>query len=499
MNSKHLLYYLFVLCLFTIEWSYARRNNEPKKKPTPVKHQPIKLNVDILPPLTDVLQELQFSAYLNNFVRMGVTETRLLLRLSSMDFQIMEMDWPDFTPEKVATLKQKISVLLTMATITEDKSNPDLELRNKQKYGRIYLENGVQSFEFTMASFGGVPPVGKQPIVLSQTLGECNSSHTTNYHGNLVLVLRGNCTFLEKAKNALSNNATGVLIVNTEDKLESFASGVGIDKGVKEEMVAVLNSFPVVCLSNTSWESLSQAIAFQPTLPTYVHVVPLKCRTGGQCLPVLKEEKEVQAEVSWGTMRIRRGKTAKSFEFLTSNFGSNLPVNQELPILFADPIDACSPLKPIEGGKGVFALVAHRGTCRFDIKALHAHQAGARFLIVVDVEDHALQRMGGMHPEVGLVGIPSALVTAEAGRWLETVATSSTDLAWIELFPAPDTRGFDNWLEVAYMNWAEDGTDKVMQLQGMIQKFQDTENRDIVSWLQRRLQELETSPQTEEL
>jgi hypothetical protein len=508
MNGLLLICFVVLLCLLVVHWSEAavRKNDRKKEKPAPVKQKPLRLNVDILPPLQDVLKELELDVYLKNFVKMGVTETRLLLRLSGMDFQIMEMDWPDFTPEMLKKLKDKIKVLLEMATVVEIPENPDLELRKKQKYGRVYIENGVQSFEFNLASFGGVPPIGKQQLVLSHNLIECNSSHTTNYHKQFVLAMRGNCTFLEKALNALSNNATGMIVVNTEDKLESPASGVGIDRNITEEMVQPLANFPLVSISNTSWEPLNKAIQFNQYHPLPVHIVPLKCRTGGQCLPLLKEEKEVQAEVSWGRLRVRKGKTSKQFEFLTSNFGAQLPVDKELPFILSNPIDACSEIDPIVDATAnhPVVLVAHRGNCRFDIKSKFAQQAGARILIVIDVEDNALQRMGGLQPDVGYVGIPSVLVTAEAGKTIHeflngatTAAQQSHANAWVEFLPAEDTSGFDHWLEVAYTTWAADATEKVLQLQGLIQKYQDTENKDIVQWLRRRLESLQSTNKEE--
>jgi len=39
-------------------------------------------------------------------------------------------------------------------------------------------------------------------------------------------------------------------------------------------------------------------------------------------------------------------------------------------------------------------ILAHRGACRFDKKALNAQEAGARMLIVTEVEDNSLQRLG---------------------------------------------------------------------------------------------------------
>ena len=47
------------------------------------------LNYDLLPPLEDVLSEIGLLDRLKNFVRMGVSETRILVLFKKMDFQMM--------------------------------------------------------------------------------------------------------------------------------------------------------------------------------------------------------------------------------------------------------------------------------------------------------------------------------------------------------------------------------------------------------------------------
>lgn len=91
---------------------------------------------------------------------MGVTETRLLLRLKSMDFQIMSYDW-NLPDEDIARVRAHIDTLIIKATVVEDDSiKIDYDTRNKLLYGRIYLPSAVQSFEYKQASFGAPPPLG---------------------------------------------------------------------------------------------------------------------------------------------------------------------------------------------------------------------------------------------------------------------------------------------------------------------------------------------------
>lgn len=93
-------------------------------------------------------------------ISMGVTETRLLLRLKSMDFQIMSYDW-NLPDEDIARLRTHVDMLIIKATVVEDESiKIDYDARNRLLYGRIYLPSAVQSFEYKQASFGAPPPIG---------------------------------------------------------------------------------------------------------------------------------------------------------------------------------------------------------------------------------------------------------------------------------------------------------------------------------------------------
>jgi len=68
----------------------ARRKDQ-KSSPSQPKKAIIEPRIDTekLPPLDDLLKELGMSNRIKDFIKMGVTETRILLRLKKMDFQIM--------------------------------------------------------------------------------------------------------------------------------------------------------------------------------------------------------------------------------------------------------------------------------------------------------------------------------------------------------------------------------------------------------------------------
>lgn len=64
----------------------------------------------------------------------------------------------------------------------------------------------------------------------------------------MLIVGRGNCTFLEKAQHAQRAGAAVLAIVNTEAKAEAVASGLGIDPSITPEMVNPLEKFPIVMI-----------------------------------------------------------------------------------------------------------------------------------------------------------------------------------------------------------------------------------------------------------
>lgn len=70
----------------------------------------------------------------------------------------------------------------------------------------------------------------------------------SEYQNKILIIGRGNCTFLEKAQHAHRAGAAVLAIVNTEDKVEAVASGLGIDPNITPEMVNPLEKFPIVMI-----------------------------------------------------------------------------------------------------------------------------------------------------------------------------------------------------------------------------------------------------------
>lgn len=115
----------------------------------------------------------------------------------------------------------------------------------------------------------------------------------------MFVVTRGECTFLQKSLSARASKAALLVIVNSEDKLESVTTGYGIDKNIKNKDIETLHKFSVISTANTSLVPLQYAlnITHEPLLG---HAVPLKCGKLGKCAPSSGIEKSYQYEVSCG-------------------------------------------------------------------------------------------------------------------------------------------------------------------------------------------------------
>lgn len=477
------IFVVVIFMLFNASMLDAARKPLKKIEPKP-KPKPVRYNVDILPSIQNFLEAINLSKYLLNFVRMGAVETHHLLRLSDMDYRIMLMEW-DISEEEVKSLREKLSELHTLAILADEVERPEYKERAKLKYGRVLVPGSVQSYEYNEASFGASPPIGPLEAIIGNPELGCEPINV-DLTNKIYIIKRGDCTFLQKAANAKAANATALLIVNNDDQVESPSSGLGIFKNITEESVLSIDPMSIVSTANTTWAKFESAAKLQPLS---LQIVPLKCPPGGKCAPVIEEEKSIQAEVSSGTIEVEVNGVSRSFDFLTSTFGSILP-HGAIGVTLASDLHACNDT--LEGGSlGSFspsfpiALLTHRGVCRFDVKAFNVQKTGAVLQIVVDTEDNALQRLGGMAPESGYVGIASIMVPLPCGEFVaQSLQAGHSVIA--KLHPAVDATKADAWIDAAYVEWEEAHADKLMQLEGLVQKFAQGGYVDIVAWLRRK-------------
>lgn len=257
------LFTVVLLCVLLVFFSGVdcRKSNKGTARATPPP-----LDVSKLPGLEEILKEIGLSNRLRQIVKIGVTDTRLFLRMSNMDFSLMMMEWDDVTEEEIDIFKKKQEELLVIALKPPPprEDTTFLDKRKKLVYGRIYLPDGPQSFEFVTASFGSSQmPIGPHQFIINyqpasslkvNTLSDIGESvpaldniltaltpetagcvpYDRSLSGKILIVRRGLCSFLEKSKLAHASNASAMVVVNSDNSLESISSGYGVVREVQE-------------------------------------------------------------------------------------------------------------------------------------------------------------------------------------------------------------------------------------------------------------------------
>lgn len=473
------------------------------------------IDYNLLPRLEAILEEINLKQHLKQFVRIGITDTRRLIKLNEMDFRLIPMEIESVTDADVSILKKKIEAVIKGVTVyIEPKENILDTGRHKLTYGRIYINNSVQSYEYISASFGTYPPIGSFPLLLASPSNEAGciqDDNNKNLTGCIYVVKRGNCSFLQKAQIALKGNATVLLIVNNEDKLNPPSSGYGIDHTVKDADLNRVKRLPIISTSNTSWASFQyiQPYKNSSTSTAKAHIIPLRCNgSSGNCAPVTEVERPYAKEHHSGKIKLTATSSSsndvidsQSYDFLSSTFGSVLPsLNEPFTIVLSDPIDACTPIVPIPNAgiasNSSYAVIANRGNCKFDTKAsivqtsyIDGVGVHVNLLIIIDINDASLQRLGGMQPLSGTIGIPVIIVTLEMHSFLtKNFVNNNTILGqFIEFNNAIS----DDWMQLSLMNWSSNQSERRNQMTEMINNASSTYTDDIRHWLSRRLIENE--------
>lgn len=485
---------------FALDRYKKKTNDQMKNKP-----KPPTLNTDLVPSLEKIVEEIGLTHRLNDLYKMGVVDTRILLRLKKMDFHMMNMEWSDAKEEEINALKEAVERYAEQATVHEEQvQERDFSERNRLTFGRLHIPNSVQAFEYLSASFGSVPPIGVKEIVINDDIKGCSSATTQDLTDKIVITQRGECSFLQKALNAKRAGASVLAVVNDVDKIDNIASGFGVDKNVTEAMINEVAKLSIVSLSSQALIPLQHAVKTS-TFPLKGQIIPVKCGVSGSCDPVIEEEK-VNLEVTSGTMRINGHpdmKVTRSFDFLTSTYGSVLPSN--IVIQRSSPTDACQQLEvnmetqvSSDGSStstdisSSFALFAHRGGCRFEMKAQNAQNAGADLLIIANMQDEALQRVGAAKEALGALGAPSILVSMMAGRYIEELMKLPGPIS-IEIIPNTDNVLSKAWIDLAFTSFEEmSSEDEILALDGLIEAYIDHGSQDITAWLERRKRNIQS-------
>lgn len=116
MNVEWLL--IILLSLF-LAGNGNNRFKKTKKESSKPNVQPVELNAEELPSLSEILDSLELSKYLSRMGSLGISDTRHLLRLLPMDYRMMIIDW-DMKEYEVDKLKLKVDDLIKLASFTKN-------------------------------------------------------------------------------------------------------------------------------------------------------------------------------------------------------------------------------------------------------------------------------------------------------------------------------------------------------------------------------------------
>ena len=95
----------------------------------------------------------------------------------------------------------------------------------------MHVDGSPSSFQFKKARFSGSLPLKSFEITFASNAHGC--SPVKNAKGTLLVVQRGECTYLEKAIAADAGGAAGLVVVNT-DNGDLFEMPAGYDLTMEE-------------------------------------------------------------------------------------------------------------------------------------------------------------------------------------------------------------------------------------------------------------------------
>lgn len=301
--------------------------------------------------------------------------------------------------------------------------NPD----RTEAWGDVELVGGGQGWEYVKGMFGSPVLCRPKKLVLAEPELGC-SDITNDIAGGIALISRGNCSFADKAAYAQTAGAKGVIIMNSgEDLIRMPAGWINFPE-------EILINIPIVMIRGTSGIALKKILYRDEVYAQIVakHWTPEGEYQTGHCAESVLLEEEEDAEVGAdGEVEVNNlelgeeggqiqlldnpvGASPGTFEYLTAKFGGPRPVSSR-ELVWADPQDACKPLKNNYLGKFV---LAKRGGCPFTQKAENIELAGGFGAVVINNAPVLVQMAKGDVPDYK-VTIPTVMVTSKAGEYLE--------------------------------------------------------------------------------
>jgi len=206
---------------------FGRKKKE--KAPPKPKQPPVVLNIEAVPSLDEIVSEAGLQDYIPKIVRMGIIDTRLLLRMTSMDYRMMQMEWEDVDPEKITLLKEIVGKYFDIAkesaiTTAGPVTNKD---RDKLLYGRMVVPGSVQSFEFAAASFGGKIPRGRHMMQVDEAVYGCPPGFDDDDEGAEAAAAAAAASFGNKGSLARATNRESSVLGGAGDEADVEQDGDG--------------------------------------------------------------------------------------------------------------------------------------------------------------------------------------------------------------------------------------------------------------------------------
>eukprot|EP00611_Tribonema_gayanum_P000953 TRINITY_DN1071_c0_g1_i3.p1 TRINITY_DN1071_c0_g1~~TRINITY_DN1071_c0_g1_i3.p1 ORF type:complete len:500 (-),score=168.22 TRINITY_DN1071_c0_g1_i3:22-1521(-) len=438
---------------------------------------------DSLPQLADVLSDLGIASMEAAFHKGQVLDTRTFLRLKMMDLRMLGLD-----REQIKAALAKIEELTVVTQETRTEPHPLLAERNTLDYGRLFVKRSVSSFEFFTAHFGAPVPLRAAEIVYAVPPNGCGYTEgaAPDYKGKFVVVDRGECKFIDKAKSVALSGAAAMLVVNSDETIFRMAASHG-GPDAPEPDQAGTEDMAVVMLRDSARFSLASALERGPLIG---RLTPLRCGSGPRCMPLLPEEEELAQQAEAGTISIV-GHNGASYEFLAGTFGGVLPQGP-VRVAVAAPLDACQELSNDAAETAGAAVVVFRGGCSFGDKALAAQAAGAVAVIVADDQLHALHNIGAAFAQARLIHAPGVFVTRRTGESLVEARRANSSLAV--------SFNIDNsikapWEALSHLSWPEDVVEQQVLLKQLQAQTKGTGER--TQWVEDKLallQQQQSSP-----
>lgn len=307
-----------------------------------------------------------------------------------------------------------------------------------EAWGDIELVGGGQKWEYVKGLFGGPLVCTPQRLVVAEPYLGCSDlnplgrddSTDQAIKGAIVIIGRGECSFADKVAFAQDAGAAGVVIANTGEEL------VRMPAGWLKYPKDVALKIPVVIIRQTTAIALKKIIARDEVVHAQIRAKHWTVKGEFPVGPCAERDAEVEVDAAGnvvpdssslslslaeegGQIHLDtpglEGVSQTKFEYLNGRFGGPRP-HKKRQLIWADPADACQPLKNADDTDGKFVLVK-RGGCAFTDKGHNVDLAGGGAAIVINNAPNIVQMAQGDVKDY-YVTTPTLMVSNAAGDQL---------------------------------------------------------------------------------